>query len=279
MIIKNTGSFKLISDSTELIVDSKGGRITSFKCGEKEFLAGQNINPALFGSTLWPSPQSIWNWPPPAMLDEKEYTYKINDDKLVLISADDKNLGMRFTKEFSVCNNAILILYSIKNISFKSYKVSPWEVTRVNKGGIAFFPKGKNDSWGMNLNLMKVYNKNNIIWYESEVKIYNDHTKLFNNGSEGWLAFIQDGYIFIKKFEEITAGLTAPNEDGIEIYANPTDNYIELENQGNYIELQPGEEINYEVNWYAEKLDKKVSIDIGNIELVEYTRRILKETN
>ena len=275
MIKKDTNINVLENNKIKCLIDIKGGRILSFSRDTKEFLSDKNINPNLYGSTFWPAPQSIWNWPPPIMLDEAEYNTQNNNNKLILISPADDILNIFFKKEFILTNNYLEINYIIKNISVKNIKVAPWEVTRVTKGGIAFFPKGFNKVWGNNIDLMKIKEENNIIWYKSELIKYPDHTKLFNNGKEGWLAYVQDDYIFIKQFEEILPKYIAPGEDGIEIYANPTDNYIELENIGKYEQIMPGNEIKYNVKWYIEKIDDNISVYAGNMDLVKLVRKIL----
>ena len=68
-----------------------------------------------------------------------------------------------------------------------------------------------------------------------------------------------------KKFDVIPANEVALNEDQVEIYANPTDNYIELEAQGAYQEIKPGEIIKWETKWFLKKL-KNIKIEIGNLE-------------
>jgi hypothetical protein len=46
---------------------AKGGRIVTFSLAGRNILtAAKNSGDNNWGSTLWPSPQSDWNWPPPA---------------------------------------------------------------------------------------------------------------------------------------------------------------------------------------------------------------------
>src|SRR4051812_24478711 len=61
-------SFRIANLTFE--VDAKaGGRVSTFKIDDKDFLSGKNINSDNWGSTFWPSPQSAWGWPPLAELD------------------------------------------------------------------------------------------------------------------------------------------------------------------------------------------------------------------
>lgn len=59
-----TGPLSITADA------SFGGRITHF-CfnGQNQLIE----NCVQTGSTFWPSPQSMWQWPPPAVLDSEPY--------------------------------------------------------------------------------------------------------------------------------------------------------------------------------------------------------------
>ena len=53
-----------------------GSRISSLKLGDNEvmFVNRDYADPILWGSTLWPAPQSVWNWPPSTTLDSDPYS-------------------------------------------------------------------------------------------------------------------------------------------------------------------------------------------------------------
>jgi len=50
------------------------GRITSFLVDGRNFLTDDKVDSLNWGSTFWPSPQSDWDWPPPAAIDNEPYT-------------------------------------------------------------------------------------------------------------------------------------------------------------------------------------------------------------
>jgi hypothetical protein len=54
----------------------------------------------------------------------------------------------------------------------------------------------------------------------------------------------------IKKFDDLDASQPAPNEAEIQVYVNRGKTYIELESQGAYTELKPGESLSWTVRWY-----------------------------
>src|SRR4051812_21547620 len=78
-----------------------GGRITSLKLNGKDFLTGKEVNDFNWGSTFWNSPQSDWDWPPSAELDNKPYTAKVEANELVMTSQKDPKTGLVVTKRFS----------------------------------------------------------------------------------------------------------------------------------------------------------------------------------
>ena len=72
-----------VGDVTMVVDASRGGKIVSYKYGDKEILS-QTRMPNSFGSTFWTSPQSEWNWPPVPEYDTKPFNAEIVDDKLIL---------------------------------------------------------------------------------------------------------------------------------------------------------------------------------------------------
>ena len=54
----------------------------------------------------------------------------------------------------------------------------------------------------------------------------------------------------VKKFQDLTASQPAPDEAEIQVYVNRGKSYIELESQGAYTELKPGESLSWTVRWY-----------------------------
>ena len=67
--------YTFASGNTVFAVDAaKAGRIVTFSLAGKNVLtAAKNSQDNNWGSTFWPSPQSAWNWPPPAELDPGAY--------------------------------------------------------------------------------------------------------------------------------------------------------------------------------------------------------------
>jgi len=255
-----------------------GGRISALKIGDRNFLTGRDINATYWGSSLWPSPQHIWNSANLAELDNEPYTAAIENNSITMISRKDKKSGFVFTKEISgsKADNVFIIKYTINNQSDSIRKVAPWEVTRVFPKGLAFFPKGKGERWGSMANLAE--DKNGITWFNHDNnRIPAQHNKFFSDGTGGWVAQVNDGVILVKKFPDIDITDAAPSEAEVEIYSNAAKSYVEIEQQGAYEELTPACSLHWEVIWYVRKLPAHMKAETGNPELVTYVRNLLND--
>jgi hypothetical protein len=263
-----------------LTVDvNMGARIVSFKIGSQEVLSPNTVNRQFFGSSLWLSPEGKWNGH--GVIDRAPYRMKGHEAmSLELHSQPDNRRGFLVTKYFQGLSQdtAIQIRYTIKNIADSVQEVAPWEVTRVPTGGLAFFPKRnpaddpqKNAVYPVPL----IVDSSGLIWYP-----YDSSTeapqKLFANGGEGWVAYARGGILFIKAFPLIDPSSAAPHEKNVELYVDKAKTYMELENQGRYQRLKPGEELTYSVKWYVRKLPPRIPVTVGNMALVNFVRAIVR---
>lgn len=255
-----------------------GARIISFKIGTQEVLSPNTVNRQFYGSSLWLSPEGKWKGH--GVLDRAPYQVSRHEKmKLLLQSQPDANHGFLVTKYFQGLpqDTAVLIRYTIKNIADSAQEVAPWEVTRVLTGGLAFFPKRNPDDDPQKNAVYPVpliTDASGLIWYP-----YDSSTeapqKLFANGGEGWVAYARQGIIFIKVFPVIDPSAAAPHEKNVELYVNKEKTYIELENQGVYQQLQPGEELTYTVKWFVRKLPVNMPVAVGDMTLVNFVRGIV----
>lgn len=277
--IKKNGIYTIRNKTQELTIDpSTGGRITEFKLNGKNFLTTKSIHPIFWGSTLWPSPQKIWGGPDLLELDRLLYSDTVFGNTLKMVSMPDPRSGFIFTKEFSVKNKlgAFELKYSITNGSDTIRKVAPWEVTRVQTGGITLFPTGQGLRWGNIASL--AIESNGITWFNYEPeKIPATNNKFFADGNEGWIAHVNNGIIFIKSFTDQPRELAAPSEAEIEVYTNPDKTYVEVEVQGAYTTLKPGASLTWSVFWYIKKLPK-IKIENGSQQLIDFVRNQIQSS-
>lgn len=225
-----------------------GAKVLSFTRDGKEVISQlQRFN--AFGSTFWTSPQKEWNWPPVAEFDRLAYDVEDNGTSLVMTSKLNERFGYRIRKDFSADakDNAIVITYSIINESQEKKKVAPWEITRVPGDGLIFIAADPKNIVAASGELLKFEGKYGAAWYTFDETKEN---RKINADGKGWLAYTNNGLLLVKKFPDLAPSQPAPDEAEIQIYVNEGKSFIELESQGAYVELNPGESVNYTVRWY-----------------------------
>lgn len=244
-----TNLYQLKNGDLTMSIDiNKGGKILSLKHKDIETIS-QSRFPESFGSTFWTSPQKEWNWPPVPEYDKSPYTVvEQSDKKLVIKSQVSERMKYQIGKTFTTDakSGAYVVTYTIKNEADETRKVAPWEITRVtNADGIIFFdaplegitPAG----------LMNFTSANGAVWYKTDEAPQN---RKINADGHGWLAYCNNGLLLIKQFEDLKAEAPAPDEAEIQVYVNRGKSYIELESQGAYTTLAPGQELSWTVRWY-----------------------------
>ena len=252
-IIKNSDAkYSIQMNDLTMTIDSKGGKILSFKYKDAEVIS-QIRFPEAFGSTFWTSPQKEWNWPPVPEYDKQPYTIEVKGASLVMKSNVSPRLKYSITKEFlpDAKDNAIIVNYTITNESGETRKVAPWEITRVQNGdGLIFFDADVTKITPANL--MDFKEEYGAAWYQPDVT--NQNRKI-NADGKGWLAYVANGLLLVKKFQDLDATQPAPDEAEIQVYVNRGKAHIELESQGAYTELQPGKSLTWTVRWYLIPFD------------------------
>ena len=239
--------YSISNGDVTLTVDAaKGANILSFHYKSKEVLS-QNQRPNAFGSTFWTSPQVEWNWPPVPEYDSRPYTAAQRNGALILTGQTSEKYKYHITKEFKAdpADGAIVVTYSITNDAAVERKVAPWEISRVNNGGVIFFDAPSETITPQGL--MPFSFEYGATWYQCDEARAN---RKINADGTGWYAYANDGLLFIKRFPDLGPTCPAPKEAEIQVYVNAGKTYIELEAQGRYTSLKPGESVSWTSRWY-----------------------------
>lgn len=263
-----------VQHKTLAIDQNYGARIVSLKYYGRELLSTYAANEENFGSTLWTSPQSDWQWPPIATFDIMPYSMNVVGTQIQYYSKPDKKSGLQVGKYFKInpSDSSFNITYVIKNTSESDKSVAPWEVTRRVAGGISFFPAGPDSAIMKKSDLPGVSVKNGIVWFEYDPDKITSSTKLYALASEGWLANVKDSVLFLKTFTDLSDIQLPPGQGEIEIYADKGKKYIELENQGEYVSLFPGDSLIYTMKWIVKTIPENIDKSAGSEELVKWVR-------
>ena len=271
-IIKNMGESKYcvqVGNVSMTIDAAAGAKILSYKYNDSEIISQSPMREA-FGSTFWTSPQREWNWPPVQEYDKDPYTVEQTSSSLIMTGQVSQRFKYRIRKEFKADekDNAIVITYSIINESEETRKVAPWEVTRVNNEGIIFFDAPSEAITPANR--IPFTQEYGVSWYKTDEGKAN---RKINADGKGWLAYCANNLLLVKKFDDLTASQPAPNEAEIQVYVNSGKTYIELENQGVYNELKPGESLSYTVRWYLVPVNSE---SIPSKKMLSKVRKLIK---
>lgn len=266
-------------DTVFAVDATKAGRVVSFSLAGKNVLtAPKNDEDNNWGSTFWCSPQSDWNWPPPAEMDPNPYAARVEGTTLVLEGATIPALGLAVNKRFSVdaARGVVAIEYGIVNQGQQARSVAPWEISRVASGGLTFFPMGEGQPWRGFQELLPLTIIDGVAWLPSGTMPASADQKAFADGREGWIAHLAGGLLLVKSFPGITAAQAAPGEAEIELYTDANRTYVEVENQGAYVNLAPGASLAWPVRWFLRKLDAGIHGAPGSNQLVSLVRGMLK---
>lgn len=250
-----------------------GGRIVSFSLGGRNVILTREESPVAYGSSFWPSPQSDWAWPPPVALDKAEWAASVDGSTLVLESRVDDKMGISARQRITadVARGALDIEFTISNRGGAPRRVAPWQNTRVRPGGITFYPSAEATLPNSSLQLSPV---DGVVWFAHSPEMRKSG-KAFGNGGEGWLAQAAGDLVFVKMFPQVPREAQAPGEAEIEIYTHESGQFVEMEQQGPFVELGPGASSTWPVRWVVRQLPPGVTAEARGAKLVEFVRGLV----
>jgi hypothetical protein len=275
--VLEAGRYVLRMGELELEVDPAiGGRVTRFSLAGENVLTGPEVVaggegslPNMYGSTFWTSPQSAWGWPPEAAIDALPHRAEVDGDALRLSSEPGASTGYAVRKRFSAdaARHDISVEYTLYNQS-ATLAAAPWEISRVPKQGLVLFaavtPALAQSSLPSTL-------REGVAWVDIALAPAVD-SKLFQDGSEGWLAYIHRDLAFIKAFEDTSPAEAAPGEAEIEIFVSGLYEYVEIEQQGRYALPPVGGSSSWQVSWLLRRLPAGLDASLGSAALVAWVR-------
>jgi len=210
--------------------------------------------------------------------DNGPVAYKVLDQALGLVrltSEPDTNHGIQkeLDVQLAAKGNRVKVVHRIKNISSKPIELSPWAVTVLAPGGVEIIPQPpkrpypndprKAQSAGdyapqQSLVLWPYFSFHNQGWnfgakyitlWPSTVRQGAKYgpTKLGLAHRLGWVGYLNDGTLFVKRLD-YEEGKTYPdNGCNLETFANP--DMLDIESLGPLVKLGPGATIEHTETW------------------------------
>lgn len=294
-IERGNGRYVLEFDGLFFEVDANvGARIVTFALDGQNILTGPDAHAENYGSTLTLSPQNPSGgavgsgWPPPAGLDTMPYQVSVEGEQVVMTSGATTVQGgtvqvtKRFTPDF--VGGGVQVEYVLANVGAAAVSWAPWEISRALPDGITFFPTG--DPTHRPKTELTLQDTGGWTWWPYDLAditkagVPTHGGKIMADGSQGWLAHAAGGLLFVTRFMDIPVEQQAPGEAEISIYASrPTATvgaYVEIEPQGAFTTLQPGESLPWTVGWYLRALPEGADLVVGDPELIAFTQTLVQ---
>lgn len=238
------------------ILPEKAGRVRSVEFEGSDLLSGPEVNPENWGATYWTSPQSDWGWPPVHAVDGAPYEVLALGEAVSLRSPLAEFGGRTFVieKHFRPGPHpgTIDTEYVIENRGSTSFRMASWEISRVWPGGLTFFPTGASEiSPVPPHSFMPTDKEFGTTFYDHALFEKGKSLKLHADGKLGYLAHVTGNVLLLKLFSDTAPEKQAPGEGECELYANLDGSYVEIEVQGEYALVEPGERSSYVVRTSA----------------------------
>ena len=250
-----------------------GGRIVEFSLNGRNVIIPKDESPEGFGSSFWPSPQKDWSGPPPAEFDKLPWNVTLDGNSVTLesriVQKTDLSARQRITPIPSL--SAIGIVYQITNHSNEPRQVAPWQTTRVRPKGMTFFPSHEPSFPESTLALAP---SEGIIWYTHKPADIDRSVTSLVDGQEGWMAQVDGHLLFVKAFPDVARVDLAPESGEVIIHAHASARFLEIEQQGEYTELPPGQTLTWPVFFVLQVIPETTEIRVGNPQLVSMARRM-----
>ena len=274
-MIVDHSRYRLAARDVVIEIDARAGaRVVEFSLAGRNLLTTTEVHPESYGSTFWPSPQSLWGWPPPPELDAEPYRASANDDSIVFEGAPSRALGIAVTKYFHMSPEGVVtVVYTMTNHGRTHVAAAPWEVTRVAHHGVTFFPFAARVEPPGARPAPHYTAAHGLLWLTHQASVSEDQ-KLYANGSRGWMAHATAHGLFVKVFPSI-APAVAPGEAEVEVFVNQSPPYVELEQQGAFVSLAPGRPVTWTVEWHLVPLPAGAPLTVGEPRLLHAVEGIL----
>ena len=88
------------------------------------------------------------------------------------------------------------------------------------------------------------------------------------------MAQVDADLLFVKVFPDVSREAQAPEEGEIVIYVSNSGRFVEMEQQGSYTELAPGQSLTWPVQFLIKRIPKNIEIKPYSLQLVELAREM-----
>lgn len=261
---------RLANMEVELIVTKDvGPRIIRFAfIGGKNLFAEINGQQGGTGENEWMIRGGHRFWIAP---EEKPKTYELDNSPIEIEEIEGgirtvqpQGTLSRVSKTMEIYlsqnSNEVRIVHILKNMSDNPVELAPWALSVMNTNGLEIIPLPKkiphterlthNQEWS----LWGYTDFSDPRWTLGSRYIFLQHepqckgpTKLGIKHQEGWVGYLLDDNLFVKKFKCIEGAIYP--DAGMTLETFSCDEFQEIESLGALVTLDPGETTSHEENW------------------------------
>jgi hypothetical protein len=210
--------------------------------------------------------------------DNGPVAYKVLDKALGLVrvtaeAAGDHGIQKEMDVQLAAKGSRVKVVHRIKNTGSKSVELAPWAVTALAPGGVEIIPQSPKKPYPKDPSKAQsaadyAPTQSIVFWpyfsflnqgWNFGVKYITLWPSLTRQGPKygptkiglahrmGWVAYLNDGNLFVKRFE-YEHGKTYPdNGCNLETFANP--DMLDIESLGPLVTLAPGATIEHTETW------------------------------
>jgi len=208
------------------------------------------------GHRLWHSPESK---PRSYEPDNSAIDWKIKENGIVLTQPVEPWAMIQKEIEVTIFENStkVEVLHRLTNKGAWEIGLSAWSLTVMAAGGKEIMPQVQGHTALLPNRMISLWpytrmNDNRVYWGEKYIMLQQDEKaegpfKIGFPNEDGWAAYINDSYMFVKKFEHKTG---AEYPDYTSSYETYTNNFmVEMESLSPFVKLAPDATIEHIENW------------------------------
>lgn len=208
------------------------------------------------GHRLWISPESM---PETYYPDNRPVMYSILPDGVRFTPPQQEENELQLSIEIimNADANDIMIVHTAQNLSREARRFSLWGITQLGQGGLEIFPQNDADT-GL------LPNRLNVLWpysKRSDPRFFfgdrfitlrqdpgnSDAFKIGTNNFAGWVAYVNDGCVFVKRYVHDHDHVYPDYGASFETYTN--ENFLEMETLSPLYEVDTKETVRHVENW------------------------------
>lgn len=235
------------------------------------------------GHRLWHAPE---HQPRTYYPDNQPVKIEAHDNFTRIIQPDETTT--RIQKELDIFLSddkaEVKIIHRLRNHNLWAIEFAPWAISVMSPGGCAIIPLPPRGSHQGNLlpeNTFTLWAYTDLsdprwTWARNYIMLRQDPDmsqpqKIGVLNKNGWMAYLRNGHLFIKKFEYQQGSVYPDWGSSVETFTN--DKFIELETLGPLKTVEPGEAVEHVETWFLIKnipdIKKDTDIEQHIIPMIE----------